>query len=149
MAASAGGGIRRLLPQPLRRLLSRRLDPTGYAARTDAANRPSFDLIRAAVNLMVASGVVSYATSLATHAAVSAGNFAAIFRGFELPPLPEGIDGNVVDVQTHKGRMIAVTADRARAFALPGRAALERSARLYLGLLERRDELAAHLAGLD
>jgi CHAT domain-containing protein len=38
---------------------------------------------------------------------------------------------------------IALTRDEARVFPIPGRAALERSVRLYLGLLERRDALAA------
>jgi len=39
------------------------MDFSRYEADTDDSNRPSFDLLRASVNLMVASAVVSYATS--------------------------------------------------------------------------------------
>lgn len=52
-----------LLPRLWRTVLARRFDTTVYQAEPDRDNRPSFDLIRASVNLMVASALVSYATS--------------------------------------------------------------------------------------
>lgn len=51
-----------VLPQGLRAWIGRRLDPsTAQTAMVDG-RKPSFDLLRASVNLMVASAVVSYAT---------------------------------------------------------------------------------------
>jgi hypothetical protein len=54
--------VRRVVPAPLRARLNGRLEP---AERTDTGdeNRPSFDVLRASVNLMVASAIISYATS--------------------------------------------------------------------------------------
>jgi phosphate/sulfate permease len=56
---------RRLMPVSLKRTISTRLDPGayGYAPSIDG-KLPSFDLLRASVNLFVASAVVSFATSL-------------------------------------------------------------------------------------
>jgi phosphate/sulfate permease len=53
----------RLIPHPLREAAARRLDTSLYATAVDEDNRPSFDMLRAGVNLMVASAVISYATS--------------------------------------------------------------------------------------
>mgnify|MGYP000215224832 FL=1 len=55
--------IRLVVPQGLRSCISRRLDSSAVAATVTTGERPSFDLLRASVNLMVASAVVSYATS--------------------------------------------------------------------------------------
>jgi len=63
MAISLGSGVDRLMPAVGRRFIDKRMDSSRYEADTDDANRPSFDLLRASVNLMVASAVVSYATS--------------------------------------------------------------------------------------
>jgi hypothetical protein len=63
IAIGLGNGIQRLMPKPMKRFIERRMDSSLYEAETDQANRPSFDLLRASVNLMVASAVVSYATS--------------------------------------------------------------------------------------
>ncbi len=63
MSIGIGNGIGRILPGPIHRFILRRMDSSGYEAATDSTNRPSFDLLRASVNLMVASAVVSYATS--------------------------------------------------------------------------------------
>jgi len=63
MAISLGNGVDRCLPAVGRRFIAERMDSSRYEADTDDANRPSFDLLRASVNLMVASAVVSYATS--------------------------------------------------------------------------------------
>ncbi len=54
---------KRLIPGPLRAVAARRLDTRLYEASVDEESRPSFDMLRAAVNLMVASAVISYATS--------------------------------------------------------------------------------------
>ena len=63
VAIGLGDGIGRILPGSMRQFIVRRMDSSHYEADTDSANRPSFDLLRASVNLMVASAVVSYATS--------------------------------------------------------------------------------------
>ena len=55
---------RLIVPRGLRSFISRRLDSNAATTATlENAERPSFDLLRASVNLMVASAVVSYATS--------------------------------------------------------------------------------------
>jgi len=54
---------KRLIPGPLRAAAARRLDTRLYETATDEDSRPSFDMLRAAVNLMVAGAVISYATS--------------------------------------------------------------------------------------
>ncbi len=56
------GTVKTLAPEPLRRAISNRLSPV-MDSKTDQTEKPSFDLIRASVNLMVASAVVSFATS--------------------------------------------------------------------------------------
>jgi phosphate/sulfate permease len=52
-----------VVPQPVRKLISHRLDPSVAPSMIAGGKKPSFDLLRASVNLMVASAVVSYATS--------------------------------------------------------------------------------------
>ncbi|APG27264.1 phosphate:sodium symporter [Syntrophotalea acetylenivorans] len=52
-----------IIPKGLRSVISHRLDTRAAAAHLGGDERPSFDLLRASVNLMVASAVVSYATS--------------------------------------------------------------------------------------
>jgi phosphate/sulfate permease len=56
---------REVLPEALRRAIKRRLDISGYQTPPgyDGAI-PEFDLLRASVNLMVASALVSWATSM-------------------------------------------------------------------------------------
>jgi len=57
--------IKKIIPIPLRRAISDRLDPSSYVSTTTMDGKlPSFDLLRASVNLIVASAVVSFATSL-------------------------------------------------------------------------------------
>lgn len=57
--------VRKAIPVFLRRILSRRLDPSTTEPYTAYdGSIPSFDLLRASVNLIVASAVVSFATSL-------------------------------------------------------------------------------------
>ncbi|MBC8456767.1 MAG: inorganic phosphate transporter [Deltaproteobacteria bacterium] len=59
------GFINRCIPIPLKRTIAGRLDPDAYVSNpTKDGQTPSFDLLRASVNLMVASAVVSFATSL-------------------------------------------------------------------------------------
>jgi len=54
--------VKGLFPQSLRSVVGKRLDPANAPKVEMVEGRPSFDLIRASVNLMVASAVVSYAT---------------------------------------------------------------------------------------
>jgi phosphate/sulfate permease len=56
--------LRTMIPAPLRRTVAARITPTPIHHGGSAGEKPSFDLIRASVNLMVASAVVSFATSL-------------------------------------------------------------------------------------
>lgn len=56
-------GFRRVLPQSALNFISRRID-NERVKHIKGANVPAFDLIRASVNLMVASIVISFATSL-------------------------------------------------------------------------------------
>lgn len=55
--------VKFITPNFLARMVNRRMDTSAYRANTDTDNRPSFDLLRASVNLIVASAVISYATS--------------------------------------------------------------------------------------
>jgi len=55
--------MRWMIPRPLWTWSVNRLDTKLYPTMTDQDNRPRFDLLRASVNLMVASAVISYATS--------------------------------------------------------------------------------------
>jgi phosphate/sulfate permease len=56
---------KRFIPVPLRRTISGRLNPGAYSCAPSIDGKiPSFDLLRASVNLFVASAVVSFATSL-------------------------------------------------------------------------------------
>ncbi|TYO99056.1 phosphate transporter family protein [Geothermobacter ehrlichii] len=55
--------IRVLIPAPIRRWIGERFDTENIPQVQGAGGRPSFDLIRASVNLMVASAVISYATA--------------------------------------------------------------------------------------
>ncbi len=63
MVISLSNTVRALVPGRVRGVIARRMDTTRYQADVGADNRPSFDLLRASVNLMVASAVVSFATS--------------------------------------------------------------------------------------
>ncbi len=55
--------IKRIIPPPVRSVVSHRMNPAEYVP-ADKEEQQSFDLIRASVNLMVASAVISFATSL-------------------------------------------------------------------------------------
>lgn len=63
MAISLIETLQSFIPGSVKRWAAGRLDTVHYTANVDAENRPSFDLLRASVNLMVASAVISYATS--------------------------------------------------------------------------------------
>ena len=66
MATATGAGISRLIPRRVRDSLDRRFDCShaGMNPAEAVKERPSFDLVRAAVNLMVASVLISLGTSL-------------------------------------------------------------------------------------
>ncbi len=56
--------VRTLTPQTLKQIIARRISPSEVTAAVSTAEKPCFDLLRASVNLMVASAVVSFATSM-------------------------------------------------------------------------------------
>ncbi|MFC1821569.1 anion permease [Thermodesulfobacteriota bacterium] len=57
--------VRKIIPRSLKRIVSERFDPGAYqSVPTPDGKVPAFDLLRASVNLIVASAVVSFATSL-------------------------------------------------------------------------------------
>lgn len=62
-ALGAIGAVRAVTPAPLRRAFARRFDVAEYGVELSADGRPSFDLLRAAVNIMVASALISYGTA--------------------------------------------------------------------------------------
>jgi len=62
MARGLFGTLERVVPAALQRWIARRLEPVADT-EAEEEHRPSFDLLRASVNLMVASAVISYATS--------------------------------------------------------------------------------------
>ncbi len=64
MADSFFGSLKNIVPRDIRKAISQRLDPHTDKTVVVGDNQPSFDLIRASVNLMVASAVVSFATSM-------------------------------------------------------------------------------------
>ncbi len=66
MGSSLFEGIKGLFPKRVHQTVSRRIDPAFYEASPalSGSKVPSFDLLRASVNLMVASAVISFATSL-------------------------------------------------------------------------------------
>jgi phosphate/sulfate permease len=64
MADSFINAFKNLVPQSLRKSINKRFDPHLDNRVVDHDNKPSFDLVRASVNLMVASAVVSFATSM-------------------------------------------------------------------------------------
>jgi len=63
MVISLSNTVDALVPAGIRNAISKRMDTSGYQRDVGVDNRPSFDLLRASVNLMVASAVVSFATS--------------------------------------------------------------------------------------
>lgn len=66
MATSQVDTLKKIMPAAVRRTLRNRLavDPPVKPAAAADAKAPSFDMLRASVNLMVASAVVSFATSM-------------------------------------------------------------------------------------
>jgi len=52
-----------IIPITIQRVVSKRFDHQGYDPAVDEEQRPAFDMLRATVNLMVASAIISYATS--------------------------------------------------------------------------------------
>ena len=64
LVSSVFDNVGKLFPAPLRGAVNRRFDRSEHRPTPDAdADVPSFDLIRASVNLMVASALISLATS--------------------------------------------------------------------------------------
>lgn len=63
MFISLFDGISKIMPSAIKQRIARRFD-TSVLYRAAETNAPSFDLLRASVNLMVASTLISFATSL-------------------------------------------------------------------------------------
>ena len=55
--------VRAITPAPVRAAVAARFNTEEYMADVDEAMRPKFDLLRAAVNIMVASALISYGTA--------------------------------------------------------------------------------------
>ena len=64
MVHSVVESLKSVTPQVVREHIGRRLNPNIHQPAMIRTNQPSFDLVRASVNLMVASAVVSLATSM-------------------------------------------------------------------------------------
>ena len=64
MADSLNATVIKLVPVNIREFISRRIDPCMEVPAVNSGKKASFDLVRASVNLMVASALVSFATSL-------------------------------------------------------------------------------------
>lgn len=64
MVSAFFGSVKVLVPMAIRDAVDRRVNPEHYESMISDERGTSFDLIRASVNLMVASVVVSFATSL-------------------------------------------------------------------------------------
>ncbi|MGD9075299.1 MAG: inorganic phosphate transporter [Desulfobacteraceae bacterium] len=65
MVYSVSQFVRKLIPVSLRKNISARIDSGAYLVPASAdGKQPSFDLLRASVNLIVASAIISFATSL-------------------------------------------------------------------------------------
>lgn len=63
MVSSFFGSVKKIFPEQLRSIVRNRLDPAKFVP-ADKDEQQSFDLVRAAVNLMVASAIISFATSM-------------------------------------------------------------------------------------
>lgn len=64
MVDSMMSGFKYFFPEKAREFMGRRIDPGRYKPSRPMVNRPSFDLVRASVNLMVSSALISFATSM-------------------------------------------------------------------------------------
>jgi phosphate/sulfate permease len=65
MVSALGDGIRKVIPGPIMNKLNKQFDHEKYTADVHPAEETaSFDLVRASVNLMVASTLISFGTSL-------------------------------------------------------------------------------------
>lgn len=65
MGSSVADSVNRICPAKWRKSINHRIDPNQFhAIRDQYEHESTFDLVRAAVNLMVASAVISFGTSL-------------------------------------------------------------------------------------
>ena len=64
MVDASFGSLKNIVPRHMRKAIGKRMDPHAVKTVMVRDHQPSFDLIRASVNLMVASAVVSFATSM-------------------------------------------------------------------------------------
>jgi len=62
---ATGDLLKQVTPEALQQVVRRRMNPATFdALHENAQDKPAFDLLRAAVNLMVASALISFGTSL-------------------------------------------------------------------------------------
>ena len=59
---NASSGLRKIIPEPIRKSIAKQFEP--YKDPDEGKDAPSFDLIRASVNLTVASILIAFGTSL-------------------------------------------------------------------------------------
>lgn len=65
IAMDIGNGMDRVVPRPVKKWMNKRFDDTAYQKKIkNQKDAPSFDLIRASVNLTVASALIALGTSL-------------------------------------------------------------------------------------
>lgn len=65
ISTTAINGVSAIPPRNIREAIGRRFErSTGYTSRLKTAEKPAFDMVRASVNLMVASVLISIATSM-------------------------------------------------------------------------------------
>ena len=64
MADSLFCGFTLCLPHRLKEVVGKRMNPSIKKATADRDKKPSFDMIRASVNLMISSAIISYGTSM-------------------------------------------------------------------------------------
>jgi len=65
MGVALGGSLKKITPLSIQNTITKRIDPNQFKPQVFVdGEAPSFDLLRAAVNLMVASALVSFGTSL-------------------------------------------------------------------------------------
>jgi phosphate/sulfate permease len=67
MVTSLGQAVGKLIPSPIKKKLNGRFDMTHHEVDIKVSmnsDKPAFDLVRASVNLMVASALISFATSM-------------------------------------------------------------------------------------
>lgn len=64
LSMNIGEGFNKILPERVRMLINKRIDTNAIAKKADPAGKVSFDMVRASVNLVVASILIAFGTSM-------------------------------------------------------------------------------------